>query len=123
MGLLIYKKNEILQTKSGELPQFLAELIFETPQQLLDVYRLALLVRKSTPRSLILFCFQNGIFEKWENFDRVKKIFEHIIKVNLFLVLPLELVVHFYGVRDSKCPLQNPQCSSRAKMCHFCKFE
>ena len=28
VGLLIYKKNKILQTRSGELPQFLAELIF-----------------------------------------------------------------------------------------------
>ena len=101
VGLLIYKKNSILQTREGELPQYLNEIIFESPQELIEVYRLALLIRKSTPKSLIVFCFQNGIFEKWENFDKIKRIFEHIIKINLFLVLPLELVVHIYGKREN----------------------
>lgn len=40
VGLLLYNKYRLLQTKECELPQFITELSFSTPEQLSGVLKM-----------------------------------------------------------------------------------
>jgi hypothetical protein len=66
----------------------------------------ALLLRKTTPNSLILFFREHAIFRERNSFDRINTLLQKIDKLNLFLVGPLEISLkeHFkLGICEKKC--------------------
>lgn len=54
-------------------------------------YHRALLLRKATPASLILFFREHKIFKERVSFDRINDLLKSIDKLNLFLVGPMEV--------------------------------
>ena len=51
----------------------------------------ALLLRKTTPNSLILFFREHSVFKERQCFDRTNELLSKIDRLDLFLVGPLEV--------------------------------
>ena len=80
---------------------------------MIKVIDMSLLLRKTTPSSLILLLRNKKVFQTKSHYNDIKSLLSHIDKMNLFLVIPSEIRLkqHFqFGLCDDR-------------HCYFCKLK
>lgn len=101
----------------------MTNLIFKDEPTFKSVVERALLLRKNTPSSIIIFFRDRMVFEKRNNFQDITLLFEHMQKLNLFVILPREMTLEEHlgkGLCEKDCyfcdirrplPTINENCS------------
>lgn len=74
-------------------------------------------MRKCTPKSLFLLCKQKKVFDRCQDYKSIRAMLNNIENINLFLILPEEIVDSIYGSAEV-CASIN--CKDRS--CYFCRI-